>query len=302
MVEIGGSYRIPEVMAASGCRLVEVGTTNRTHIADYERAITDDTAALLVVHTSNYRVVGFTCAPRLEEIVALGRERGIPVVHDLGSGSLLGPEQLGLGDEPPVTHSLRAGADVVCMSGDKLLGGPQAGIILGRSDLVQRMRRNSLARALRVDKMAVAALEATLRLYFDPDTLRDRHPVIRMLTTPAAALRERAAALVEHLLARAPAGTEAVVSELSSETGSGALPTLQIPSAGAAISHPAISADDLARALRHADPGVFSRIIDDRLCLDLRTLFPGEEIEAAEIIAATLHEILPSCEPPRTSA
>ncbi len=249
LVEIGGSFRIPDVMEASGCRLVAVGTTNRTHLADFEAAITERTAALLVVHTSNYRIVGFTAVPALDEVAALARSRGLPCVHDLGSGSLLSPAELGVGDEPPAARSIQLGADVACMSGDKLLGGPQAGIIIGRRDLVERMRKSPLARAMRVDKMAIAALEATLRLFLDPDRLRERHPVIRMLTLSREDLRLRARALADGILAEAPAGTQAEIVEVDSEAGSGALPTLHIPSLAVAVSGP-MRPDALAGAER----------------------------------------------------
>lgn len=293
MVEIGGSYRIPDVCEASGCRLVAVGCTNKTRLEDYERATTPDCAAILAVHTSNYRIVGFTEAPELKSLATFARSRGIPLIHDLGSGSLLGPEQLGFGDEPPVSASLRAGADVVCMSGDKLLGGPQAGIILGRRDLVDRMRRHPLARALRVDKMTLAALEGTLQLFLDPERLRSEHTVIRLLTMTVEELEPRAESLRAALLAAAPRGTVAEVVPMESETGSGALPTLKIPSAGVAVGATGFSPDSLARALRHASPGIFTRIHGDRVCLDVRTLLPGEEIEAAAGIARVLARTQP---------
>jgi len=214
MVEIGGSFRIPDVMSASGCKLVEVGCTNRTHTRDYEDAITDDTAALLVVHTSNYRIEGFTGTPPLEEIAALGKERGIPVLHDLGSGSLLSPEELGLGDEPPAARSVKSGADVVTMSGDKLLGGPQCGIILGRKELVQRMRKHPLARALRIDKMTVAALEATLQLFLDQQDLETKHPVVRMLKADRLGLLIRARAVADAISNSTQSGVTAEAVEL----------------------------------------------------------------------------------------
>lgn len=287
MVEIGGSFRIPDVMEASGCELVAVGTTNKTHLRDYENAITDRTGALLVVHTSNYRIVGFTSAPPLAEISALAHERGLPCIHDLGSGSILSPEELGRGDEPPVSASFADGADIVCMSGDKLLGGPQAGIILGRADLVKKMRRHPLARALRIDKMTVASLEATLQLFLDKDRLRERHPVTRMLTAEPDDLRPRAEALRALIAEHAPEGTDAEVIDITSETGSGALPTLQIPSVAVAV-RGSMKPDVLARALRERHPAVFTRIHGDRVCLDLRTLLPGEEDEAGRIVAETL--------------
>ncbi len=285
LVEIGGSFRIPEVMEASGVKLVEVGSTNKTHLKDYEQAITERTAALLVVHTSNYRIVGFTEQPALAELAALARKHGLPLIHDLGSGSLLSPEELGIGDEPPVARSLEAGADVVCMSGDKLLGGPQAGIILGASALVTRMRSSPLARAMRVDKLTVAAMEATLQLYLDRDNLRTTHPVIRMLTSTREQLRPAAKELLG-LLAGLN-GCEARLVELDSETGSGALPTLQLPSVGVALTG-LRAPQGLAKRLRHQAPALFTRIIDDAVCVDVRTLLPGEAPIAAAAIRSAL--------------
>lgn len=294
MVEIGGSYRIPDVMEASGCQLVEVGTTNKTHTRDYERAITDHTGALLVVHTSNYRIVGFTAAPPLSEVADLAHRHGLPAIHDLGSGSLLSPEELGFGDEPPVQHSFESGMDVVCMSGDKLLGGPQAGIILGKKEYVQRMRKHPLARALRVDKTTLAALEATLQLFFDRERLKQEHPVVRMLTQPADVLETRARALAEAAGSTLGPGTSLQPIALTSETGSGALPTLQIPSHGVSIHTTRCSPSKLGRALRFQTPGLFSRIVEDRVTIDLRTIFPDEDALIPDLIARTLEEIAPS--------
>ena len=288
MVEIGGSFRIPDVMEASGCELVSVGTTNKTHLRDYERAITERTGALLVVHTSNYRIVGFTASPPLSEIAGLAHQHGLPCIHDLGSGSLLSPEELGLGDEPPVSASFDEGADVVCMSGDKLLGGPQAGIILGKAQYIEKMRRHPLARALRIDKMTVAALEATLQLFLNRDQLHERHPVTRMMTVTQETLRPRAEALAEQVRNGSAGGTAVEVIEITSEAGSGALPTLQIPSIAVAVSAPSIKPNDLARALRESTPALFTRIHDDRVCLDLRTLLPGEDEEAGRLLVASL--------------
>ncbi len=288
MVEIGGSFRIPDVMEASGCRLVSVGTTNKTHLEDYERAIGPDTAALLVVHTSNYRIVGFTEHPPLDAIVRLGRERGVPVIHDLGSGSLLSPEQLGCGDEPPVSKSLEAGADVVCLSGDKMLGGPQAGIILGRREIVARCRSAPLARAFRIDKLRIAALEATLPLFLDPRTLDATHPVTAMLRASPDALRPRAERLRSELAARAPAGTSVEIVPTRSEAGSGALPALEIESLAVAVSSPRHTPDELSRALREEPTPVFTLIRASRVLLDVRTMTDGDAGEAAAIIAAVL--------------
>jgi L-seryl-tRNA(Ser) seleniumtransferase len=283
LVEIGGSYRIPDVMAASGCELREVGTTNRTHLADYESAITERTAALLAVHTSNYRIVGFTAAPRLAELVALGRARGIPVIHDLGSGSFLSPAELGVGDEPPARASLDAGADVVCMSGDKLLGGPQAGIILGRRDLLERMRSHPLARALRIDKLRVAALEATLHLVLDPARARAEIPVLRMIAVPVAELEPRAEALAHGLRDLRLRGVAVEVRPSSAEAGGGALPATPIPSLAVDL-RGGPRPDRLARALRFQAPGVFARIVEDAVRFDLRTILPGEEAELPPLV------------------
>jgi L-seryl-tRNA(Ser) seleniumtransferase len=291
MVEIGGSFRIPDVMEASGCQLVSVGTTNKTHLDDYASAITPRCGALLVVHTSNYKIVGFTEHPPLAEVCALGRARGIPVVHDLGSGSVLKPEDLGIGDEPPVEASLRAGADLVCMSGDKLLGGPQAGIILGRADLVARCRANPLARAFRIDKLRIAAMEATLEIFLDPRELSREHPTTAMLRATPETLRPRAEALRAALLARAPAGLRAEVVEADSEAGSGALPALAMPSLAVAIEHPAGPPDVIARALRLEPVPLFAVVRAGRVLLDVRTLADGEIDEAAAVAASALGKL-----------
>jgi L-seryl-tRNA(Ser) seleniumtransferase len=243
---------------------------------------------LLVVHTSNYRIVGFSERPTLDEIVALGRKHGLPTIHDLGSGSILGPEALGLGDEPPVSASLKSGADLVCLSGDKLLGGPQAGIILGRKDLVAKCREHPLARAMRIDKLRVAALEATLELFTDPKALDLVHPVTSMLRATPEALRPRAEALARAFKAAAPPDATVDVVACVSEAGSGALPALPIPSVGAAIAKKGVGADAMARALRDAPTAVFTVIRDDRVVLDVRTLTDAEAVEAGTIAGETL--------------
>ncbi len=290
LVEIGGSYRIPDVMAASGCHLVEVGTTNRTHLADYRRAMRSETAALLAVHTSNYRIVGFTAAPLLSELAALAQSGGIPLIHDLGSGSLLSPVELGIGDEPPVRASFSAGADIVCMSGDKLLGGPQAGIILGKKVWLDRMRAHPLARALRIDKLRIAALEATLALYLEPSRVRAFIPVLRMLSLSVEGLRPKAERLAASLHALALPGVHARVVETAAEAGSGALPALPIPSLGVDLETPAKPAA-LGRALRHQAPGVFTRTVENRVRFDVRTLFDGEESEIAPLVRSALADL-----------
>jgi L-seryl-tRNA(Ser) seleniumtransferase len=286
MVEIGGSFRIPEVMEASGCKLVSIGATNKTRLSDYEAAIGPKCGALLVVHPSNFKVVGFSGRPALAEVCALGRKHEVPVIHDLGSGSILKPEELGVGDEPPVSASLKAGADLVCMSGDKLLGGPQAGIILGKKALVERCRANPLARAFRIDKLRVAAMEATLEAFLDPRALEARHPVTAMLRATPGVLRPRAEALRAAIVERAPGGVSTEVVACESEAGSGALPALAIPSAGVAVSVGGTTADALVRALRMEPTPLFAVVRAGRVLLDVRTLADAEVVEAAAIVAA----------------
>jgi L-seryl-tRNA(Ser) seleniumtransferase len=263
LVEIGDGFRIPDVLAQSGARLVEVGTTNRTRAADYEAAIGPETALLLRVHPSNFRVVGFAERPRLEELAAVSRRHGLPLVDDLGSGALVDIE-----GEPTPAAALAAGADLVCCSGDKLLGGPQAGIVAGRADLVEQLRRHPLMRALRPDKLTVAALEGTLALYLDrPGEV----PVLRMLREPAAAVRARA-----ERLAAAVGGT---VEETVSRAGGGALPLAELPSFACAVE------EELAAALRAHEPPVVAIVRDGRTLLDCRTL---TDAEADEVAAAVL--------------
>ncbi|MCG3134475.1 MAG: L-seryl-tRNA(Sec) selenium transferase [Planctomycetes bacterium] len=284
LVEIGGAFRMPDVMARSGCRMVEVGCTNKTHLADYRRAIGPDTAAILRVHPSNYRVVGFQSEPSIAELVALGREHGIPVIDDLGSGALV---KLGVTfDEPLVSESLEAGAAVVTCSADKLIGGPQGGIILGRKDVVAACDDNQLARALRVGKLDLIALEATLRLFKDPEKLLRDHPTARMLAEPKASVAKRAEALAAAIRAAVPSASPAVV-DADAYAGSGALPIRTIPSKAVAVDPPrGASATDCARRLRTGDPSLFVRIDEDRLVLDPRTLQPGEEAQAVAALAA----------------
>ncbi len=291
MVEIGGSFRIPEVMEASGCRLVSVGATNRTRAEDYEAAIGPSTAAFLVVHTSNYRVVGFTGSPSLADLVRIGAKHGIPVMHDLGSGSILGPEELGVGDEPPASASIAAGADLVCMSGDKLLGGPQAGIILGKKAWVDRCRRAPMARAMRIDKLRIAALEATLELFLDRKTLDATHPVTAMVRATPETLRPRAESMARALRASCPAETRIDVVASEAEAGSGALPALPIPSLAVTVSHPRTSADALSRALRDVPVGVFSVIRDGRVQLDARTVADDDVATLAASVAEAFENL-----------
>ncbi|MCL6610943.1 MAG: L-seryl-tRNA(Sec) selenium transferase [Peptococcaceae bacterium] len=288
LVEIGGSFRVPEVMEQSGAILREVGSTNKTYPDDYRRAVNERTALLLHVHTSNYRIVGFTRETRVEELASLGRETGIPVMCDLGSGSLLAMEQLGLPHEPTVQQTVAAGADVVTFSGDKLLGGPQAGIILGRKDLLDRMKKNPLTRALRIDKMTVAALEATLREYLDLKSAVQNIPALRMIGAGRENLRDRAGAL--SLLLKEAAGDRAEISmeREHSAVGGGALPIADLPGWLVAVKPAALTVEELAARLRKGNPAVMGRIMDGRLCFDVRTLLKDEEIILAGAFATAL--------------
>ncbi|MCB0216842.1 MAG: L-seryl-tRNA(Sec) selenium transferase, partial [Chloroflexi bacterium] len=282
LVEIGGGYRIPEVMAAGGARLVEVGTTNRTRIADYAAAIDETTALLLRVHTSNYRIVGFTEAPRLEDLVALAAERGLPLVDDLGSGSLLDTARFGLASEPMVPHSIAAGAALVSFSGDKLLGGPQAGIIVGRADLVARLRKHPLTRAMRPDKASLAGLHATLLHYARGEAEREV-PLWRMLAADPADLAERAAGWRAALAER---GIRARVEPGRSTVGGGSLPGETLPTRLLALdsAHP----DALAARLRAAEMPLIGRIAEGALLLDPRTVLPDEDAALLESLSWAL--------------
>ncbi len=281
LIEIGGSFRIPDIMASSSARLVEVGTTNKTKLSDYEQAIGPETSMLLHVHTSNYKVVGFTAEVGIAEMAKLGRERGLVVVDDLGSGALA--ELPALADEPSVHDSLAAGADVVTFSGDKLLGGPQAGIVAGKSEFIEQMKAHPMARAMRVDKMTLAALQATLALYLKPETAIEKIPTLHMLSESADSLKARADALAEDL--RAALGDEAIigVEEAASKVGGGALPLLELDSWVCSVIPASITVDDLAARLRKTDPPVIGRIHKDRLLLDVRSILPGQ---AAAVVAA----------------
>jgi L-seryl-tRNA(Ser) seleniumtransferase len=264
LIEIGDGFRIPDVLARSGARLREIGTTNRTRAADYEAAIGAETAVLLRVHQSNFRVVGFTEQPRLDELAAVARRHGLPLVDDLGSGALTA-----LGDEPTAREALAAGADLVCFSGDKLLGGPQAGIVLGRDDLVARLRRHPLQRALRADKLTLAALEGTLSLYLgEPETI----PVVRMLREDASAVRARADRLA--------ALVDGEVEETVARVGGGALPLAELPSFACALE------EELASRLRLAEPPVVGVVRDGRTLLDCRTLTDADVDDVAAAVRA----------------
>jgi len=287
LIEIGGSFRVPEVVAQSGARLVEVGTTNRTRLADYERALGPETAAVLRVHQSNFRTLGFTEEVAIEELCGLG----VPVIDDVGSGALaerlraFGPTGLGTGDsgpwagEPPVRRSVSAGSALVCFSGDKLLGGPQAGVMAGAAEAVERCRSHPLARAVRVDAMSLAALEVTLRLYLDPAAALRELPVLRMLTAGERELGSRAERMRELI-------PGARVVRAAGKAGGGALPLLELEGPACAVDPAPLALDELARRLRRGDPPVVGRAREGWLLLDPRTLTDEEADEAARAVAA----------------
>jgi len=322
LVEIGGSYRMPDIMAAAGCRMIEVGTTNRTHLYDYERAISDATAALLRVHTSNYRIQGFVESAPLAELVKLARSRGLLVIDDLGSGlidrELPWPDEGGGApggpviaqapsgwaattqapagrapsqwDEPAVRDSVASGADVVLFSGDKLLGGPQAGVIIGRADLIKRIRQSPLARAVRPDKMTLAGLEATLRLYRDPEALARRLPVFRMLAASPAELENSAVELADAIRQVLP---EAQVTQQpdTSEAGGGSLPMISFPTWIVIVRHPALPSMRLAAAVRQRETPVICRVQEEALVFDCRTLLAGDAEQIAAALAEAVREL-----------
>ncbi|WP_305045558.1 L-seryl-tRNA(Sec) selenium transferase [Geoalkalibacter sp.] len=277
LVEIGGAFRVPEVMAASGVRLVEVGATNKTHLRDYENAIGEHTGLLMKVHTSNYRILGFTAQVSGAELADLGRRRGIPVMEDLGSGMLFDLSDYGLPREPTVAEAVAAGLDVVTFSGDKLLGGPQAGIILGRRALMEKIRKHPMARALRMDKLTLAALEATLRLYLDPAKALREVPVLAMLAVSAQELRARGDSLKERAVSLLGDAVDITVIEAPATVGGGALPLTQLAGSALALRPRNCSLDELAARLRRHTPPVMARIHDEQLLLNLRTVRPDEE-------------------------
>ena len=271
LVEIGGSFRIPDIMARSGAKLVEVGTTNRTHDDDYRRAITPKTAAIVKVHRSNFAIEGFTSDVSVDRLAFIAAEHGLPVIHDLGSGLMLSLDAYGLAGEPTARTALASGPTLVLMSGDKLLGGPQSGIILGASSSVAKLRKNPFARAMRVDKLTLSALEATLRLYLEPERALKEIPVLAMLTASPSEIEERA-----HSVARTlrQGGVEADVTPTRASVGGGAFPTAEIPSAGVALARPAVETEE---KLRRGEPPVIGRIVDGKVVLDLRSVLPRED-------------------------
>lgn len=287
LVEIGGSFRIPDVMAKSGGLLKEVGATNRTHLRDYERAISSETALLLKVHTSNYHIIGFTAAVPLEDLVALGNRFNLMVMEDLGSGNFIDLAAHGLMTEPTVQASVAAGAHVVTFSGDKLLGGPQAGLIVGRKAIIDRIKSNPLTRALRIDKMTLAALEATLHLYRDPVKAGQLIPTVRMLLMQKPEIEHRARILANRLEELTIPHLNVQLLDLSSKAGGGSLPLLELPSCCVGITISGLSANTIEKRLRHLNPPIIGRIENGVYLIDPRTLFDDE----LDIIVSAIQSI-----------
>ena len=290
LVEIGGSFRIPDIMRESGATMVEIGTTNKTHLADYERALTPNTGLFLKVHSSNYRVVGFTEEVPLADLVALGAPHGIPVMEDQGSGVLFDLRPFGLPEEPTVAESVAAGAAVVTASGDKLLGGPQAGLICGRHDVVARLKKHPMARALRLDKMTLAALEATLFACLDEARALREIPTLRMLTTPVAEVRARAEAVAHRVREALGDSAEVVCVDEIARAGGGSLPLAEIATVAVAVAPATVSVAELEERLRTGgEPAIIARVKDGRLLIDPRTLLsPAEE----DAVVTRLGEVL----------
>lgn len=286
LVEIGGSFRVPDVMEQSGAFLVEVGTTNKTHLSDYEKAVNENTAALMKVHTSNYRILGFTSQVESEDLAALGKRLGLPVIEDLGSGMLMELTDYGLPYEPTVQHTIKAGMDVVTFSGDKMLGGPQAGIIVGGREYIQKMKKHPLTRAIRIDKLTLAALEGTLRLYLDRELALKEVPVLRMLTYSKDELAGRARRLGTRLKKSlgASGNVSIQLEDDFSEVGGGSMPLHKMPTKVVAVKPLNISPDKLEEKLREYKSPVIARINRDRLMLDVRTIMDNE----FEIVEAAL--------------
>lgn len=291
LVEIGGSFRIPEIMEKSGCTLREVGATNRTHLGDYQRAITEETAALMKVHSSNFRIIGFVKSVDRRELSALAHEKGLPLLEDLGSGTLVDFAALGfpyLSGEPTASQVIEQGVDVVTFSGDKILGGPQAGVIAGKKEYVDRIKKNPMNRALRIDKLTLAALEATLRLYLDPEKARELVPTLRMTLMQEEELRalaKRLARQARQSLAACGSDVEISLRQGASRTGGGAFPEHDLPTCLLCLSSARVSPDAARERLLLADPPLVARVEDKALCLDPRTLDPKEFPTVARLLA-----------------
>lgn len=293
LIEIGGSFRIPDIMAASGVRLVEVGTTNKTHLEDYEQALTSETSLVLKVHTSNYRILGFTHAVESQELVRFAHQHQVYVLEDLGSGLLIDLSGYGLPKEPTVRESLSSGIDIVTFSGDKLLGGPQAGMIVGKKEAIDKIRRHPMARALRIDKLTLAALEATLRLYLDPKKAFSKIPTLRMLSMPIEELHQCCQKLLSVLQQVLGHLADLEIVETHSTVGGGALPLAELPGWALSLRPKQISLNDLAQYLRQGSPPVIGRIQDHRLIIDPRTLLEKDQDLLATLLKQALQQDTP---------
>lgn len=276
LVEIGGDFRVPDVMAQSGTRMIEVGTTNRTRLSDYKKAISEATRLIMRVHASNYRIIGFTNTPAISELAAMAHDKELPLYEDAGSGALLDLSAFGIEGEPVIRASIEAGVDLVSFSGDKLLGGPQAGLVVGRSSIIDRMRRHPLYRALRVDKIRLAALEATLEAYAR-DTSASEVPAHRFIVLSAAEIQQRAEGMLARLRDRTPETVQFATIAGESAAGGGAGPTSRLPTVLVSITHRHLGPNQIEANLRRASPPVIARIVDDRVLLDLRTVAESEE-------------------------
>ena len=290
LIEIGGSFRLPDCVTQSGAQLVEVGTTNKTHLRDYAQALSENTGAVLRVNPSNYRIVGFTKEVTTRELVELKQKQDVLIIDDLGCGALIDLRNFGLPHEPTVQESVAAGADLVCFSGDKLIGGPQSGIIVGKKALIQRIKKHPLTRMLRVDKMTDLVLEYTLRLFLDPETLTQTNPTIAMLALSQEELRRRAQTLAQQI-STANTKLKIAVIETESAMGGGALPGTPIPSCGLAVTHPKLTADALSALLRRHEPPVIARIEEERVLIDMRTLLDGEDVLVCEALLEIAHGV-----------
>lgn len=288
LIEIGGSFRIPEIMEKSICILKEVGTTNRTHLADYENAICENTSLLLKIHTSNYTIKGFTTNVSLNDLTKLGQEKNITVMEDLGSGTLIDFSKYNLGFEPKVSDSIKTGADIVTFSGDKLLGGPQAGIIAGNKQSIDKIKKNPLLRALRIDKMTLTALEVTLKLYYDEQKAIEKIPTLKMLTMPLEDISKKAKKLLKLIDEKAGSRAKSKLMDMSSKSGGGSLPEICLPSKCVSVKPLNISISKFERSMRLSTPSVIGRIENDQYILDPRTIFDGQE----QIISSTIDRVL----------
>ncbi len=290
LVEIGGSFRMPEVMEASGAILREVGTTNKTHLKDYSSAISENTGAVMHVHHSNYRILGFADEPSIEELVELGKKHKLPVIDDLGSGALVDLKEFGLETEPMVQRSIKAGADAACFSGDKLIGGPQSGVIVGKKEIIEKIKKNPLARAFRVGKITIAAMEATLKLFLNPAQLADHHPLYRMLSIKLEELEKRAQRMAKKLKDQRREEASLQVVNGDSQVGSGSAPIETVPTKLLSIKPLVLSAANLARKLRYHNPPIFARVQKEKVLLDFRTIQPSEDSAVYEALLSHLRE------------